>query len=109
MSRRRFIGRRSRSTDSRIRSRAELFEVDHLIPLELGGDNSIANLWPEAAEPTPGFHEKDRVENYLHRRVCEGAMSLADAQRQVATDWVRVWRQMEGQPTTTDEGPSDGE
>jgi hypothetical protein len=27
------------------------FEVDHLIPLELGGDNLIANLWPEAAEP----------------------------------------------------------
>jgi 5-methylcytosine-specific restriction endonuclease McrA len=25
------------------------FEVDHLIPLELGGDNVIANLWPEAA------------------------------------------------------------
>jgi hypothetical protein len=26
------------------------YEVDHLIPLELGGDNVIANLWPEAAE-----------------------------------------------------------
>jgi hypothetical protein len=37
------------------------FEVDHLIPLELGGDNTIANLWPEAAEPAPGFPEKDRV------------------------------------------------
>src|SRR4051812_1441773 len=23
------------------------YEVDHLIPLELGGDNSISNLWPE--------------------------------------------------------------
>ncbi len=29
------------------------FEVDRLIPLELGGDNVIANLWPEAAEPNP--------------------------------------------------------
>ena len=51
------------------------FEVDHLVPLELGGDNVIANLWPEPAEPHPGFHEKDRVENYLHRQVCSGAMS----------------------------------
>jgi|CZKU01.1.fsa_nt_gi hypothetical protein len=67
------------------------FEVDHLIPLELGGDNIIANLWPEPAEPHPGFHEKDRVENYLHRQVCSGAMSLADAQRQIATDWVSAW------------------
>src|ERR1019366_5961663 len=50
-------------------------EGDHLVPLELGGDNVIANLWPEPAEPHPGFHEKDRVENYLHRQVCSGAMS----------------------------------
>ena len=67
------------------------FEVDHLIPLELGGDNTISNLWPEAAEPAPGFHEKDKVENYLHRQVCAGAMTLVDAQRQIATDWIKVW------------------
>jgi hypothetical protein len=24
------------------------FEVDHLISLELGGSNSIRNLWPES-------------------------------------------------------------
>src|SRR6266702_6916028 len=40
------------------------YEIDHLIPLELGGSNDIANLWPEAAAPKPGFHEKDQVENY---------------------------------------------
>jgi hypothetical protein len=67
------------------------FEVDHLIPLELGGDNTIENLWPEAAEPRPGFHEKDRVENYLHKQVCAGEMSLPEAQRLIATDWVSVW------------------
>jgi hypothetical protein len=80
------------------------FEVDHLIPLELGGDNVIANLWPEAAEPAPGFHEKDKVENYLHRQVCSGAMSLSDAQRQIETDWLKVWKQIEGQGPTTDVG-----
>ena len=71
------------------------FEVDHLIPLELGGDNVIANLWAEPAEPRPGFHEKDKVENYLHKQVCSGAMTLADAQKQIATDWLSVWVQME--------------
>lgn len=37
------------------------YEVDHLVSLELGGSNDIANLWPEAADPPPGFHEKDVV------------------------------------------------
>ena len=29
------------------------YEVDHLISLELGGSNEVANLWPEAATPKP--------------------------------------------------------
>ncbi len=70
------------------------YEVDHLISLELGGSNDIANLWPEPAEPRPGFHEKDKVENYLHKQVCDGAMSLADAQYQIAHDWMSVYQSM---------------
>ena len=70
------------------------YEIDHLIPLELGGSNDIANLWPEAAAPKPGFHEKDQVENYLHDQVCSGAMSLKDAQTQIATDWLAVYHRM---------------
>jgi hypothetical protein len=72
------------------------YEVDHLIPLALGGANVIANLWPEPSEPQPGFHEKDRVEDYLHREVCAGRMDLAEAQRAIATDWPRVHRQIQG-------------
>jgi hypothetical protein len=67
-------------------------EVDHLIALELGGSNSIRNLWPEAALPKPGFHEKDKVENYLHRRVCAGRMTLRVAQRKMARNWLAVYR-----------------
>ncbi len=72
------------------------YEVDHLISLELGGSNDIANLWPEPAEPRPGFHEKDKVENYLHQQVCNGAMSLQDAQYQIAHDWMTVYQNMPG-------------
>ena len=70
------------------------FEIDHFVSLELGGSNDISNLFPEAAAPKPGFHEKDQVENYLHDQVCSGNMTLAEAQRQIATDWVAVYNQM---------------
>jgi hypothetical protein len=70
------------------------YEVDHLISLELGGSNEISNLWPEAANPKPGFHEKDKVENYLHDQVCNGAISLIQAQQQIATNWLEVYNQM---------------
>jgi hypothetical protein len=68
------------------------YEVDHLIPLELGGSNSIRNLFPEAALPRPGFHEKDRLENRLHRKVCAGKISLASAQREFKRNWVIAYR-----------------
>jgi hypothetical protein len=67
------------------------YEVDHLVSLELGGSNDISNLWPEAASPRPGFHEKDKVENYLHAQVCSGAISLARAQLEIAGNWLDVY------------------
>ena len=68
------------------------YEVDHFIPLELGGSNDIGNLWPEAANPKPGFHEKDKVENYLHRQVCHGKISLAEAQHEIRANWLEVYQ-----------------
>lgn len=67
------------------------YEADHIIPLELGGSNDIANLYPEAGSPTPGFHEKDLVENYLHQGVCDGKIDLHEAQEQIASDWLAVY------------------
>lgn len=70
------------------------YEVDHLISLELGGSNDISNLWPEPATPPPGFHQKDEVENYLHEEVCKGVISLPQAQKEIAKDWFKVYRQI---------------
>ncbi len=67
------------------------YEVDHFISLELGGSNDIKNLWLEPAEPRPGFHEKDVVENYLHQQVCSGAESLQQAQAEISTDWYAAY------------------
>jgi len=70
------------------------YEVDHLVSLELGGSNSIANLWPEAASPTPGYHQKDKVENYLHQQVCAGKIALAKAQQEEVTNWLAIYQQI---------------
>lgn len=70
------------------------YEADHLIPLELGGSNDVANLFPEAASPQPGFKEKDLVENYLHQQVCDGEMPLPRAQEKIANDWTAVYNSL---------------
>jgi hypothetical protein len=71
------------------------YELDHFVALELGGNpTSPANLWPEAYLPAPGAHEKDKVENYLHKQICAGAMTLVAAQQQIRGDWLAVWNQI---------------
>lgn len=67
------------------------YELDHLIPLELGGSSDVRNLWPEpGASPNP----KDAVENQLRDMVCAQvwgiggpALPLAVAQRLISADW----------------------
>jgi len=68
------------------------YDVDRLIPLILGGSDNIANLWPQAATPMPGFHEKNKVETYLHDLVCSGKMSVEQAQFEIATNWVKYYQ-----------------
>ena len=60
-------------------------ELDHLIPLGLGGHPTSANNlwlqnWPEAAM-------KDRDKLRLHREVCTGRMTLEQAQHEMVTTW----------------------
>ena len=66
-------------------------ELDHLVPLELGGANDAANLWPEVGKlPNP----KDKVENDLRDAVCSGKVQLAAAQTAIASDWMTAEAQL---------------
>ena len=76
----------------------EDIELDHLIPLAIGGANTAANLWPQ---PGPDYGRKDRLEVELQRRACaayrtllpaEAAAVLAQEQREIAEDWVTAER-----------------
>ncbi|MDE1863560.1 MAG: hypothetical protein KGI33_11700 [Thaumarchaeota archaeon] len=76
------------------------YELDHLIPLELGGAPSdIKNLWPEPYYTTVTAYNKDGFENYLHRQVCSGAMDLKTAQDEIATDWLKYYLEINSQST----------
>ena len=79
-------------------------EVDHLISLELGGSNSIRNLWPEPYAGKWGATTKDALENRLHSMVCDGQISLRAAQRQEATNWVKAYKRYIGLPSTSHGG-----
>ena len=71
------------------------YELDHLIPLELGGcPDCPANLWPEPYAGSLGAKEKDKVENYLHREVCNGRLALETAQQEIAANWTAVYQRL---------------
>lgn len=74
------------------------YEEDHFIPLELGGSPSNpANLWPEPWHGRCNAHDKDLVENVLHKKVCEGRFTLSQAQSMMH-GWQGVYAAITGHP-----------
>jgi len=85
------------------RGASQVCEIDHLVALQLGGADTMSNLWPECSPgyanwQGPSFRDKDGYENYLWFRVCmKKDLPLHDAQLQIASDWRKYWEQ-EGKP-----------
>lgn len=79
-----------------------LYEEDHLISLELGGNpTDPKNLWPEpyaASIVNGGAKSKDFVENLLHRELCAGTITLKQAQDQVVSDWYALTLKLQNTP-----------
>jgi hypothetical protein len=70
-------------------------EVDHLIPIDLGGANWSPNLWPQSHSTSI---KKDMLEKRLHDEVCAGKIELDTAQHEIAKDWVEAYRKWLGSP-----------
>lgn len=69
------------------------YEIDYLITPDLGGTANIRNLWPQPYSNTVwNARVKDQLEERLHAMVCDGAVDLATAQRDLATDWVAAYK-----------------
>lgn len=78
------------------------YEEDHFLPLSLGGHpTDPRNLWPQPYRyqfggQLLGAHQKDELENELHRLVClpvdaPGRLPLEVAQQAILQDWPYAW------------------
>jgi hypothetical protein len=79
-----------------IDARTDRFEVDYLITPDLGGAQSIRNLWPQPYGARWNAHVKDELEQRLHQLVCEGKVDLPTAQHDIAADWIGAYRKYVG-------------
>lgn len=64
-------------------------EIDHLVPLELGGADVRQNLW---FQPWPEFLAKDSVENWARKQVCKGLLNGVYVQALFKTDWTHLYQ-----------------
>jgi hypothetical protein len=70
------------------------YEIDHLVPVCLGGSNDVANLWPQprrSIEPIWNAERKDRLEVVLCNLVCDGLLAIEDAQEAIIKDWIAAY------------------
>ncbi len=69
------------------------YELDHLVPPELGGVTAAGNLWPQPYDVRPwNASAKDALEDRLLRLMCQGQVPLERAQAEIADDWVAAYK-----------------
>lgn len=71
-------------------SQAKSYELDHHVPLEAGGNpSSLQNLALQSYIAKPwNAHLKDKLENFIHRQICNGHLTLAQGEAVFMTpDW----------------------
>jgi hypothetical protein len=68
-------------------------ELDHLIPISLGGTNDLENIWPLPPNKDMGPEQKKELDLTLHRLVCDKTLTLKAAQEAIRKDWVKAYHQ----------------
>ncbi len=74
------------------------YQIDYLIPLALGGDDSRTNLWPMPLTGAAVPAMKTALAELMHTLVCTGKVTLAAAQNAMAANWWGTYQQY-GRPT----------
>ena len=81
-----------------LRAGAVGYNVDHLIPVSLGGSNSPKNIWPQSLSGEWNYHMKNTLERRLYKMVCREAFALEKAQQEIAADWVSAYKKYIAKP-----------
>jgi hypothetical protein len=75
-------------------SAGQICELDHLVPLEIGGGDTMDNIWPQCGPSSAAladryFKQKDQVEAFLGVGVKTKKISQTKAQSEIARDWTQ--------------------
>ena len=69
------------------------FELDHLIPISLGGAPlDRRDLWLQPRRGQANADDKNVLAYVLWRLVCERRVPLATAQADISRDWTRAYQ-----------------
>ena len=72
------------------------YHFNYLIPLDLGGANAIANIWPISVNKTIGYFQKQQLDGKLRSMVCYSQIQLVPTQQLLAQDWYALYVQYIG-------------
>ena len=70
------------------------YTLDHLVPLEAGGADVTANIWPEPRASLAGEWDDERkyqLEHTLARLICSGQVDVREAREAIRADWPSAW------------------
>ncbi|MBF0481293.1 MAG: HNH endonuclease [Desulfovibrionaceae bacterium] len=83
------------------------YEVDHDVPLCLGGADEFENLWPQSYWTEPwNAHKKDRLEVYVLKLVCKDrTLSLEDGQKIFLGNWIEAYKRFFGDDVNPGRAP----
>lgn len=69
-------------------------KIDHLVPLSMGGNNEIINLWPHYFDVPSnyGVLKKNKLENYMKVKMCKGNVTHEEAINCFTNNWIECYK-----------------
>jgi len=65
------------------------FKIDHLIPRELGGADTVDNLWPQPVRARPYSVERNELlAAVMLEEIKRGRITIEQAREEIRRDWI---------------------